>query len=265
MENEIPETPLPPPESQIETQPQFAPRTEVHKPVAPAWHTILIVIIVLYLSYLSSKQAGGPGLGSHGRISLYTATILQNCALLGIVWFGLWLKKVRLRDLIGGTWKPVDLVLDVLVAASFWLVSLIILVTIRLGLGTVRFDQKASADAVKTVSGILPHSTHELPGFILVALMAGFFEEILFRGYLQKQLSAFTGSAYAGLIISGALFGAAHGYQGVRMMVVLAIYGMMFGLLAHFRKNLRPGMMAHAWQDSIAGITFLILTKYKLI
>jgi hypothetical protein len=40
---------------------------------------------------------------------------------------------------------------------------------------------------------------------------------------------------------------------------------MMFGLLAHFWKGLRPGMMAHAFQDAFSGIAFFILTKYHLI
>ena len=38
------------------------------------------------------------------------------------------------------------------------------------------------------------------------------------------------------------------------MMIVIGIFGAFFGILAHFRKSLRPGMMAHAFQDSLSGI-----------
>ena len=47
------------------------------------------------------------------------------------------------------------------------------------------------------------------------------------------------------------------------MMIVIGIYGMFFGILAHLRKSLRPGMMAHAFQDSIAGIgLFKLVTRH---
>jgi hypothetical protein len=46
--------------------------------------------------------------------------------------------------------------------------------------------------------------------------------------------------------------GIAHGYQGLRNCLAIAIYGALFTLLALWRKSLRPGMIAHAWTD-IAG------------
>jgi hypothetical protein len=36
--------------------------------------------------------------------------------------------------------------------------------------------------------------------------------------------------------------------------VKIAIFGAMYGLLAIWRKSLRPGMMAHAWSDILSGI-----------
>jgi hypothetical protein len=93
-----------------------------------------------------------------------------------------------------------------------------------------------------------------------VALTGGICEEALFRGYLQRQLIAFTGSVPVGLILSAIVFGAGHAYQGVRSAALIAIYGLMFGLLAEWRKSVRPGMIAHAWQDTLSGL-FLSLHK----
>jgi hypothetical protein len=56
--------------------------------------------------------------------------------------------------------------------------------------------------------------------------------------------------------------GAGHGYQGTRFMILIAIYGALFGTLVLLRKSLRPGMMAHAWQDAFSGILVYLLTKY---
>jgi membrane protease YdiL (CAAX protease family) len=66
---------------------------------------------------------------------------------------------------------------------------------------------------------------------------------------------------YTGICISAIIFGAAHGYQGTGMMIAIAFYGALFGLLAHFRKSLRPGMMAHAIQDTYSGLALFFLVK----
>jgi hypothetical protein len=47
-----------------------------------------------------------------------------------------------------------------------------------------------------------------------VAITAGICEEIVYRGYLQRQLSAFTGSLPIAVCLQAAIFGAAHLYQG---------------------------------------------------
>ena len=83
-----------------------------------------------------------------------------------------------------------------------------------------------------------------------------------FRGYLQRQFIALSHNAFLGILISGAIFGLGHGYQGGRMMIVISIFGMFFGILAYFRKSLRPGMMAHALQDSYSGIALFYLVRH---
>lgn len=290
MDNETPRTPPPPPDqppsgqppaevqseiarelelqAQSATQPLPGPQPAMPGPalVAPIWHTIILVAFILVSSWASSLRSGHQG-GPRARIVLYAATIAQDAVLLAFIWYGLRRKKIKLADLIAGKWNRIeDFIIDVALAAGFWVVSIALLNALRWAMGFAAPQGKSSIESVKeTVGGLMPQSGRDIAVFILLALMAGFFEEILFRGYLQKQLSALTGNAYAGLIGSGILFGAAHGYQGARMMVLLAAYGWMFGLLAHYRKNLRPGMMAHAWQDSIAGVAFFILTKYKMI
>ena len=88
---------------------------------------------------------------------------------------------------------------------------------------------------------------------------AGFCEEIIFRGYLQRQFAAMTNSMLIGVLLSAAVFGASHGYEGVARMVLIGIYGLMFGLLAWWRKSLRPGMIAHAWHDALSGAVLRML------
>jgi hypothetical protein len=105
---------------------------------------------------------------------------------------------------------------------------------------------------------MLPHTNIEVALWMLVAITAGICEEGLFRGYLQRQLIAFTGNVPAGLILSAIVFGAGHAYQGLRSAALIAIYGLVFGILAQWRKSVRPGMIAHAWQDTLSGIVLAI-------
>ena len=88
---------------------------------------------------------------------------------------------------------------------------------------------------------------------------AGLCEEITFRGYLQRQFAVVTNSMLAGVLISAGVFGASHGYEGLARMVLIGIYGLMFGLLAWWRKSLRPGMIAHAWHDAFSGAALRML------
>jgi membrane protease YdiL (CAAX protease family) len=106
---------------------------------------------------------------------------------------------------------------------------------------------------------LVPGTTLELIVWCLLSTTAGICEEIIFRGYLQRQFGAFTRSMLGGLILSAIVFGAAHGYEGGPRMLLIGVYGLMFGLLAWWRKSLRPGMIAHAWHDAFSGAVMRLL------
>jgi membrane protease YdiL (CAAX protease family) len=233
--------------------------------IAPLWHTLLIAALIMGNSFLgSSKVSSAQSSGS--RVLLYAGTFITQLVLILLIWFGIRLRGVRMRDLIGGKWKSVEaFLLDVALAVGFWITSLLLLFGIRVALGIIdlRNMQKSVDDAVRLLGPMAPHTYLEAGLFVLLSVSAGLFEEIIFRGYLQRQLGALGRNAVIGIIGSGALFGLAHGYQGPRMMVAIGFFGVFFGILAHFRKSLRPGMMAHAFQDSIAGIgLFKLVTRH---
>jgi len=228
--------------------------------VAPIWHTVLLVIVIVLVSFGGTKAASHGD--THGsKLFLYTWNIVWQFIIVGYIWFGLRLRHVRLRDLIGGRWNDFEaFLLDVVIAAAFWIVSALALAVLRFAMGTL--PQAHDAGELKRTLGFLvPGTTQELILWMLVSLTAGFCEEIIFRGYLQQQFRLLTNSALFGIIASGLLFGGGHGYQGPRMMIVLAVYGMMFGALAQWRRSLRPGMIAHAWQDAITGVVSRVLLR----
>jgi membrane protease YdiL (CAAX protease family) len=263
----MPTDPQPMPEVPPSLSDPIAEPSVAAKPalIAPLWHTLLITALILGNSFLGSSKVNAVQ-GSGSRILLYGGTIVTQFVLILLIWFGIRLRGVRMRDLVGGRWQSVEaFLLDVALAVGFWITSLLVLFGIRVALGTIDLHnmQKSVDDTIRLLGPMAPHTYLEAGLFVLLSVCAGLFEEIIFRGYLQRQFGALGRNAIVGIVTSGVLFGLAHGYQGGRMMVVIAFYGVFFGILAHLRKSLRPGMMAHAFQDSIAGIgLFKLVTRH---
>ena len=247
-------------ESQPILQPPSADKPQL---IAPVWHTILILVIVLANSFFTASSFAthrGEASTAGGRIGGYAFTIALEFFLLLLVWIGLRLKKHSMRELIGGKWnKPEDFLLDVGIALGFWVIAILILAGLAYLLGQV--NQASVNDMKQRLAGVIPRSGREVTIFVSLSVIAGLVEEILFRGYLQKQIGAMARNAYIGVVFSAVIFGLGHGYQGTKNMIRIAVFGALFGLLALWRKSLRPGMMAHAWQDTLAGVGSYILSQ----
>ncbi len=222
------------------------------KLVAPRWHTALLVALFLGLTVggaLFQRQAQAqPGtLLEHPRVlPLYLSLIAMEWGLFLYVWKGgLRRTGTQLRDLIGGRWRsPADFAVDVGLAAGLWTANMIV------DKGIDRWLPSHAA----SIQTLLPRRPSEILLWIGVCVSAGICEEVVFRGYFQKQFEAFTGSRWIALFLQAALFGIAHGYQGLEACFKIAVYGAMFGLLAIWRGSLRPGMIAHTGTDILSGI-----------
>jgi membrane protease YdiL (CAAX protease family) len=223
--------------------------------LAPLWHTAIVVFVLLGAS-LGGSRGVHPVTG-HSKLPQYLWTMAWEWVLTGFVYLGV-RKRMKLRELIGGRWaKPEDLLLDLMIASGFWLLAIAVLGG---GAKLMHLDQAAKFESMREQIGFLiPATSLELLVWFCVSATAGICEEIIFRGYLQRQFAAFTRSMLAGVLLSAAVFGAAHGYEGGPRMLLIGIYGLMFGLLAWWRKSLRPGMIAHAWHDAISGAVLHML------
>ena len=93
----------------------------------------------------------------------------------------------------------------------------------------------------------------------MLSLVAGVCEEAIFRGYLQRQFQAFTRSAIAGSSDFQRDFGPVHAYQGCQRATVIAVSAILFGIVAHWRGTVRPGMFAHSLQDAIAPLLLRLM------
>jgi membrane protease YdiL (CAAX protease family) len=237
--------------------PTLMPTATSPAPVAPAWHTALFVVVIVCFAALSARTQGQM-VAHRGRVTVYLLTLAWEYLLVGFILWGARKQGVTLREIVGGRWKsPESLLIDVAIAFAFWMVAAGTLAALSFALGLASPSQVA--EAKKQLGALLPQTGLELGIWIVLSTTAGFCEEIMFRGYLQQQFRAATRSTAAAIVLQAVVFGIAHAYQGGRRMVLIAVYGALFGMLAVWRKSLRPGMIGHAMQDSFSGIAFRLL------
>jgi hypothetical protein len=244
----------------LATDAQLPPQIEAVPPrstplLAPWWHTLILVVILLGVS-LNGTRAVHP-LAEGGKIPQYLATMALEWLLVGFIWLGV-RKRMRMRDLIGGRWATLeDFFLDIVYAGVFWMGAMLVL---GLSAKAMHLDQAGKIESMRKQIGFLaPGSNLELAVWFCLSWTAGFCEEIIFRGYLQRQFAAIGRSAVVGILLSAIVFGASHGYEGAARMFLIAIFGLLFSLLAYWRKSLRPGMIAHAFHDSLSGAVLRLL------
>jgi membrane protease YdiL (CAAX protease family) len=220
--------------------------------IAPWWHTAILVLFLLGFSAVGS--AGHAGLDHSMRMKLYLSTVIMEwIMLLFIVWGIHRRKQTTLRDLVGGRWNsPEDFLIDLAVAFGFWIVAGLVLAAVGYALGLGHMGNVNELE--KRIGSMLPQGKSEIAMWLLLCVTAGFCEEVIFRGYFQKQFAIVLNSAWAGIVVQGLIFGGSHAYEGWQKMIQIAVFGCLFGALAYWRKSLRPGMMTHFAQDSVAGL-----------
>jgi membrane protease YdiL (CAAX protease family) len=215
--------------------------------VASPIHTIFVLAVLGGWAFWHKISANQLSVAANpNRVRFYVVTLFFEWLLFVLVVAGVRRSGASVLIILGDHWHSVRQVLrDIGVALGFWIVAAMLLWIFGWLLRIAALAHNVST---------LPHRGIELTFWIALSITAGICEETIFRGYLQRQFMTLTKSAPAGILLSAATFGAAHAYQGFRMTVLIALYGAMFGILAYWRGNVRPGMIAHAWQDSLNGV-----------
>jgi membrane protease YdiL (CAAX protease family) len=225
--------------------------------IAPRWHTLVVVLLVFTFSAIAALGVHSPNMippiKPQVRIAGYIFALMLEWLILAFVWFGIRLRNVSLSDLIGGRWSNWQALLRDL--------GIVVLFFIASNLVSALLVQFLKVDPSQAVRYMLPHGRVEAALYLLMALTAGFCEEIIFRAYLQKQFTAMTGNVGAAVAAQGILFALFHGNQGWKFAVIIATYGWFLGALAYWRRSVRPGMVAHFAQDGLVGLLAPYLFK----
>lgn len=215
------------------------------KLIAPLWHTALFLLTLGGIAAWGAHRQGLPAFGSSRAVS-YLFTIAWEWLLFALAAWGIRLGGGSIQSVIGGSWST---------AKQFWRdlgIGVLFLVGSNILLAGLQAILRPGPNA--NIGRLLPRSAIEITLWIFLSLSAGICEEFTFRGYLQKQLQGSLKSATAAVMIQGIIFGAAHAYQGLKLVLTIIVLGSLIGWLAHWRKNTRPGMISHFLQDAIGGI-----------
>jgi membrane protease YdiL (CAAX protease family) len=219
-------------------------------------HTLILLGICLIVTVASALN------GSHGAPTEETPNprhMLQVYLwLIGLEW--LWVRFVdkgmqergrSVREFIGHPWfTPRQVAVDLGYAA----------LALAFSYGCFEGIRRLSAHGGMGANPLLPavvSGPAEILVWVGLSLSAGICEEIVFRGYLQRQFAALSGSTGLAILGQAIVFGIAHGYEGVEAVIRIAVYGVAFGALAQWRGNIRAGILAHAAWDLLAGLGFV--------
>jgi membrane protease YdiL (CAAX protease family) len=218
---------------------------DIYHPVASLWHTALLLLVQGVLSYRGAIRFGKlPALAEGHRVALYERTMISEWMMLGLVLAGVWWHGSSLLTVLGERWRSLGQFLRDLGIAILFL-----MVTIAIGsvFGHGRGDESATRS-------LLPQGQTEIWLWVALSVTAGICEEAIFRGYFQRQFIAATKNVPAGIVLSAAMFGAAHLYQGVSHALQIGLLGVMGGIVAYWCNSVRPGMIAHSLQDILGGL-----------
>jgi membrane protease YdiL (CAAX protease family) len=116
--------------------------------------------------------------------------------------------------------------------------------------------RKAVKDRKRIVALFMPTNASENAFWIGTAAIAGFGEELTWRGVQTVLLTRLTGSFIAAAAICIVMFAISHALQGWKSVAVIAIFAAAFHVLVWLTGSLYVAMAVHFLYDLIAGFAY---------
>jgi membrane protease YdiL (CAAX protease family) len=215
----------------------------------PIWHPLALVTLLVLVAtaghFLPGTSSAFPARGER-IVNAYVPMLLVNWGLLLYV-CRVGRPRFAFAELTGiRGYTAVRLATDV---------ALAVLTAAGLMGGEMAWELAFGDARSSAVDALLPSTFLERIVWCVVAVSVGIAEEVVYRGYLLRELSHWTKSRSLGLLAQAVLFALAHGEQGLGAMARFFVYAVGLGALALARRSLVPGMLAHAAIDLLAGLT----------
>jgi membrane protease YdiL (CAAX protease family) len=215
------------------------------------WLIFLFLIVVLPWRgrQRMRKLMALPSVSGRERIQLYVTTVLFQWTLAALVGWRALARGITWRELgIANRWTPPVLLLTIvgaaLIAVGHW--------------ANLRRMAALNHPAIERLRAmgarLFPRSPGEAFFYVLLALTAGCCEEFIFRGFVIAALFRAGFSAWIVVLLSSAMFGIAHLYQGKGGSVGTGILGTLFAIAKIAYRSLLPVLVWHAVLDLVAGL-----------
>lgn len=218
--------------------------------IAPLGHTVIVLAVLLVVTlfgYYARQSAltASTHPSDASKAILYISILALQFGLFRLIILGIRRGGRSLSDIIGiHGWHIRLLLRDVAFAAIVLAAAVSVSIAIRLYGG----------DVDSRVGSLLPTNGFQTVLWIILSGAAGFVEELCYRGYLQQQALAVTGSSLVAIGIQALLFAASHSYQGLKSTIVVLVLGLVFGVAAYLRKGILPVIIAHSLYDAVEGL-----------
>lgn len=204
---------------------------QMPQPVVGEWSAVAAVLIV----YLGMWLLPPPS----SVVGYYLRVTLSLVLPLGVVWFVCRLNRQP-------SWAPG---LSISVHWSGFFLALLALAAILLLNSFLRYlfpdvaDKTLQQNYERFAAATLAH----YPFHLIWVLLGGVTEELIFRGFVLSQIFLRTRSVGMALLASSLLFGLIHLGGGWYYAFATGAYGLCFGIVALWRRNLFPAILAHVW------------------
>lgn len=215
------------------------------------WLIFLVLVVVLpwrgrqRIRKLMALQS----VSGRERIQLYAITILFQWTLAAAIAWRAFVRGFSWRELgIANTWTHSVLLLTLigatLIAGGHWA-----------NLRRMAASNHSSIEQLRAMGArLFPQSSAQTFVYILLAVTAGCCEEFIFRGFVIAALFRAGFSAWMVVLLSSAMFGFAHLYQGKGGSVGTGILGTLFAITKIAYHSLLPVAVWHAVLDIVAGL-----------
>jgi uncharacterized protein len=195
------------------------------------------------------KLLARPAVDTTEKLTLYAATIAFQWLMLGLVSWralarGLTPAELGLTGHLGTKILVAGLFGGGIIGGLQWL-----------NLRRMGKMEGAAPDLMrKLTSRILPQSLVELLPYLALAVTAGVCEEFLYRGFAMAALSRVGLPIWLVVLLTSALFGLAHAYQGRAGVLGTGVLGVLMASARIVYSSLAPVMIWHTAVDVVAGI-----------
>ena len=231
------------------------PPEPIPAPIAPWLHTAALISILVLTTTLTRVHAIALTVeDSTPRIYRYASTMLMEWLLLGAVIAGIYRRGPFLLTALRN--RAATFLQSLGMGLVVFILGYVAIIFVGLSLYFTPFHRNVDPQVLLALA---PHTILQFILWFAVSFTAGLCEEIIFRGYLLQQFTAWTGSPILAIILSAALFGSVHLYEGLSAIFALMALAVVYGFVVRYTKgDLRPVIVAHTLQDFMVGVLLLL-------